>query len=210
MALASVLGASASAALLYSNAWDGGDTAFASQNDTTGGGYGNYATTFAGFNVGGPVTINEVSWVGMFFNNPVHGNITGFTLNFYSDNAGSVGSLLSTQHFNGNASETSLGNSPLGFPVYGYDQNVAGVAISGAGWVSIVADLAFPPQWGLASGVNTGPLGYQTFFGSTNQLGNSVNVKIYGDRAVPEPASMTVLGLGVAALARKRRAAKRA
>ncbi|MBS1716210.1 MAG: PEP-CTERM sorting domain-containing protein [Armatimonadetes bacterium] len=203
IAFAAVLSSSALASsVLYFNNIDGSGNAYASQNDTNT--YGTYAIVYASFNAVG--TINEALWVGEYFNPAQQGQITGFTLNFYGDNAGSVGSLVSSQHFNGNSSEAFYGNYG-GFDSYLYDQAITPVSWNGDGWVSIVADLGFPPQWGIAGGVNN-RLGYQDFFGSVSQLGQSIALQLNGDTAVPEPASMAALGLGVAALIRKRKAAK--
>ncbi|MBS1718229.1 MAG: PEP-CTERM sorting domain-containing protein [Armatimonadetes bacterium] len=201
LAASAVLTGSAFASTLYLNPWNGGDNAYSSQNDT-GGGNGNFATVYVGFNATG--TINEAAWVGEYFNPQTQGPITGFTLGFYSDNAGTVGSLVSSQHFNGTSGETSLGVSANGYPQFVYDQVLnSGVAWNGDGWLAIVPDLAFPPQWGLCEGTS-GPLAYQDFFGSRSQLGTSIALALGGDTAVPEPASMAALGLGVATLIRRR------
>ncbi|MBS1716211.1 MAG: PEP-CTERM sorting domain-containing protein [Armatimonadetes bacterium] len=203
LAAAAVLAGNAAASNLYFNDWDQTGNAYSSQNDTTGGN-GNFATVYISFNAVG--TINEASWLGEYFNPPQQGQITGFTLDFYADNAGTVGGLVSHQHFAGNSSE-SFFTTAGGFPVFLYDQFVNPVAWNGDGWLAIVPDLGFPPQWGLPSGLNN-RLAYQDFFGSRSQLGTSVALILNGDPTVPEPASMAALGLGVAALIRKRKAAK--
>ena len=46
----------------------------ASQNDT--GGLGNFATSYDNFTLGSATAINQVQWVGGYFNPPVQGAIT--------------------------------------------------------------------------------------------------------------------------------------
>ncbi|MBS1716209.1 MAG: PEP-CTERM sorting domain-containing protein [Armatimonadetes bacterium] len=199
---AAALAGSASASILYINYGDGSGSAYASQNDTNT--YGNYATVYGSFNAVGTVT--HVEWLGEYFNPAQQGALGGFTLNFYSDAGGNPGGLVSSQHFNGTCNEFWAYNWG-GFDVYDYSTDISGVAVNGDGWLSIVADLGFPPQWGWTAGQDS-RFAQQDFFGSRSVLGTSVSMALSGDTAVPEPASMAALGLGVVALIRKRKAAK--
>ncbi|MBS1716208.1 MAG: PEP-CTERM sorting domain-containing protein [Armatimonadetes bacterium] len=205
LAAIAVLAGSASAlnnTSLYFNDTAHDGNAYSSQNDTNS--FGNFATVYASFNAVG--TIDTVAWLGEYFNPPQQGQITGFTLSFYADNAGAVGGLVNSQHFNGTNNE-SFFETANGFPVYEYYDFITPVGWNGDGWLAVVPDLGFPPQWGMVGGVNN-RFAQQDFFGSRSTLGQSVALYLGGDTAVPEPASMAALGLGVVALIRKRKAAK--
>ena len=75
--------------VIYSQPNGGSGNAYSSQNDTTGGN-GNFATAFDNFTLGGTgqISITDATWFGQYFNPPVPGAITKFTLMFYTDNGG--------------------------------------------------------------------------------------------------------------------------
>lgn len=180
------------------------NSAFASQNDTNA--FGNFATVYTSFYLNGTSSVDEVAWVGSYFNG-APATITGFTLNFYSNSAGSVGSLVNSVFVSGNAGETFLGNDNVGNPSFLYDTAITPIVVnSGTGWLSIVPDLAFPPQWGWETGVNPGT-SYQDFFGSRSQLQTTESYALYGN-VTPEPATMAALGFGALAIIRRRKSAK--
>src|ERR1035441_7107333 len=93
---------------------------YASQNDTSVGGFGNFATAYDNFKLGSATTITEANWIGGYYNPQSAGSITAWTLVFYSDNSGQPGSALASYNISGNASESSLGVDNLGNPVFGY------------------------------------------------------------------------------------------
>jgi hypothetical protein len=192
-----VLSASAYAdTTLYSQAYDNNDYLNASQNDP--GGLGNFATTYDNWNInpGGLYTVNEVQFTGGYFNgNP--GTITGWTVNVYFNNAGAPGTLQHTAFISGNGNETLLGGN-----IYTYDltglgfQELSGVEY----WLSVVPNLAFPPQWGWATGTGGDGVGYQSYFGQNGQIPYDSAFTLIGT-SVPEPGTLVMLGTGVLGLA---------
>jgi hypothetical protein len=64
-----------------------------------------YAKVYDDFILGGGGTISKVDWSGLDPNN----DLTGFTINIFSDNSGSPGTSLSSSVITGNAGETPSG-----------------------------------------------------------------------------------------------------
>ena len=204
--LASGMACAASAATLYNQSWDGTGNAAASQNDT-GGGNGDFATVYDNFTLGGTSTVTGVSFKGGYFNPPSPGSITQFTIAIYADNAGQPGSALSTFSVPGNGGESgcaSVGGS------LACDYNVAVNFNAAAGtqyWMSIVPDVAFPPQWGWEFGSGGDGKAFQDFFGNRSQLAGDFAFTLTGRAAVPEPTTWALMlgGFGLAGTALRRR-----
>ena len=193
---------------------------YTSQNDTRPGGLGNYDTAYDDFTVAAGANIGTVTWVGEYFNgNPAP--ISGFTVNFYADNAGVPGTLLQTNPIVGDANESPIGLDTFGNSMFSYSTTLPAAFGASAGtpyWMSVVPDLpmdaSFDPQWGWAIGSGGNGASYQTFsngggsggFGNFDDLAFSLT-----PAATPEPGSFALLagaGLTGAACLRRRRAKK--
>jgi hypothetical protein len=185
---------------LYSQPFDMTGNAYSSQNDTTGGN-GNFATVYDDFTLGSSAMINNVQWVGEFFNPVEFGNITAFTVDFYANNGGIPGSLLSTNYIAGDANETDIGNYN-GFEAYSYSLDVTNFAATAGTeyWMSIEPDLGFPPQWGWSTSSVGDGMGYQCFDGSCGTIGGvNLAFTLNGGQntGTPEPASLFLMGSGL-------------
>jgi hypothetical protein len=214
----------ATAAVVYNQPSDFGApnaNATSSQNDTTPGGFGNFATTYDNFTLGTTATVTNVQWQGSYFNVTPPPFVTAFEIQFWSHNpagGGQPGVSLLKEKIAGNAKETFVGLEFGVFPTYNYDLDLTTAFTAAAGteyWLSIVPDLAFPPQWGWHSGTGGDARAIQDFQGARAAVGNDMAFSLSAqDQAVPEPASLTLLGLGALSMAgfgwRRRRKAKAA
>lgn len=200
---------------LYSQPWNGTGNVIASQNDTSAGGAGNFATTYDNFTLsGGNGTISQIDWTGGYFNPSTQGTITGYTINIYANNSGIPGASLYSESVAGNAGETSLGTF-FNNPMFSYSASANFAATEGVEyWLSIVPDLNGEfPQWGWGESSNGDGSSYQVFNGVAQP-------PVVGDRAftldgtftTPLPGALPLFASGLGALGllgwrRKRKAA---
>ncbi len=190
-----------SADLLYNQSFDGSGGAYSSQDDTTGGN-GNFATAYDNFTLPSLSSVATVSWVGEYFNGTI-APISGFTLQFYSDNAGIPGASVYSTFIAGTANETDIGGTGLGDEAYSYSANL-GTAFTALGgvqyWLSIVPDLGFPPQWGWSTGTGGDGASYQVFLGTGAAKTGDLTFELDG-LAIPEPLTFGLIGFGLAGIA---------
>jgi len=189
-----------------------GGTLYATQNDT-GGGYGQLAQLWDNFQLGSSASIGSVTWYGGYWNG-APGPISQFSLSFWSDIGGLPGVPLATYTIAGNANETWVG--PYSYQSYLYSANLSSPFQATAGtqyWLSLVPDIAYPPQWGWAQGTGGDGSAYQYFIygGPYDFVDGDLAFALYGSEPseVPEASSMAALvsfmGLGLAGLRRLRK-----
>lgn len=182
---------------------------FYSQNDTTTGGLGNFATVYDDFTLSSTATIGSISWVGNIDNSV---SPTGFTIDIYANSTSgcpggepscpNTGSMLYTTSIAGTAGQTSLGDDLLGAPEYSYSAPINFTAAAGTEyWVSIVANVPYTGgDWSWESGTGGDEYSYQDFFGSLNPIAVDEAFALYSPSSVPEPASAGLLAIGLAML----------
>jgi hypothetical protein len=187
---------------------------FPSQNDSNK--FGNYSTVYDDFTLSSTTSIGTVTWAGDYFNGSPS-NITAFTLQFYGDNAGQPGSLLQTTTISGNANETAAGNDNVPLPFYTYSAALSTPFSATGGthyWMSIVADLIYPPQWEWETATGGNGTAYQVFNTVGNPISNDFTFSLVSTAAVttPEPGSVALLagmGLTAAVCVRRRKRSRK-
>jgi hypothetical protein len=199
----------AASAQVYTQPYDGSANAYASQNDTGTGGFGQYATVYDNFTLGSSTTITNLAFTGEYFNPATVGPITAININFYADSAGQPGSSLWSTVISGNGGESCTTGGP--YPLCTY--NVATNFFANGGtqyWLSVVPDLAFPPQWGWAEGSGGDGVSYQDFLGSRSRLPHDMAFTLNGGSpGVPEPSTWAMMLLGFGFVGGAMRSAKR-
>ena len=199
------------AAIIYDQPYDGINIAdaYASQNDSTIGGFGDFAKAYDDFILDSATAIGKVKWYGEFFLNeeifsiaPDPAPISNFLIQFWSDKSGPNAQLLS-ETIVGNAHETfveKIGN----FNLYQYDMDLSLPFKALAGttyWLSIQATLDYPPQstqytqWGWYQGKGGDGVAYQDYlFGNTGSIPTDLAFSL---ASVPEPITILLLSFGL-------------
>jgi hypothetical protein len=187
------------APIVYSQPSDfPGGTVFASQQDDPVLGFGDFATAYDNFTLLQDTEITDLHWQGGYFNGGNVGTLAGFRIEFWADAAGQPDlAPLSTDVIAGNANETFVGVDGAGTEIYNYSIDLPTPFLAVANttyWVSIVADMDFPPQWGWHSGTGGDGVFVQDFLGARNVSAGDLALDITGNQVgvVPEPASIAL------------------
>src|SRR5208283_2053091 len=186
-----------------------------SQNDTTSGGQGNFATAYDNFTLLSAANINQVTCVGSYLPMPEvvgsylpspagpTGAITGFTVDFWSNSGNAPSSLLATYVVAGNAGETFLQNDNLGNPTYRYVLSLSSNFTAAAGkeyWLSIVPNLALPQLWAWEESSQGDMNSYECYYGTCGNNPSDLAFGLYALQ-IPEPGSLALLVPGILGLA---------
>lgn len=188
------------AAIIYDQPYDGSINAdaYASQNDSTIGGFGDFAKAYDDFTLDSVTSIVKVKWYGEFFSGEP-APISNFLIQFWSDKSGPNAELFS-ETIVGNAHETlveKIGNFNL--YQYGMDLSLPFQALAGTTyWLSIQATLDYPPQWGWYQGKGGEGVAYQDYsFGENGVIPKDLAFSL---ASVPEPITILLLSFGLIGL----------
>ena len=196
------------AAIIYDQPYDGSNIAdaYASQNDSTIGGFGDFAKAYDNFTLDSATSIGKVKWYGEFFLNeeifsvaPDPAPISNFLIQFWSDSSGPNVQLFS-ETIVGNAHETFVEKiGDFNLYQYGMDLSLPFQALAGTTyWLSIQATLDYPPQWGWYQGKGGNGVAYQDYlFGNTGSIPTDLAFRL---ESVPEPITILLLSFGLIGL----------
>lgn len=200
--------ANAGASVLYQQNLD--KTSFyagggaASENDTSPGGAGNFATAYDNFTLGSNSSVANVTWAGNYFNpSTMKGTITAWTVTFYANNSvGQPGDVLASYNMAGTANETfleTIGVSDI--YTYSFDLSTAFDALAGTQyWLSVVPDQdPITPQWRWSSSTDGDGSSFQEFYNMPMTRDFDLTFTLNSAPSVPESGD-TVLLLGSALL----------
>lgn len=201
-------GAAMANAQLYTQPWSGTDLGYASQYDTATNGLGSFALAYDNFTLASSGTIGTVCWTGMFLNPPGNGTISSFVITFYNDNAGTVGTQAGQTTVVGNAGQT-FNSTVGGVKVYDYQASVNSFAATAGTqyWLSIQAQMDYPPQWFWAEGTGGDGASLLDFYGSRLENSTDLAFTLKTANPVPEPFTMLLGAAALAAAATKKRRA---
>jgi hypothetical protein len=149
--------------------WDAGfTTSAASQFDTQGGGFGDFAQSYSKFSFTLGALITGVKWT-MTIGPLGEAHVATFKVAFMADNAGVPGTQLQTQTFTQiQANETLLGTSGT-TAAFSYSATLTTPFISDCAttfWLFVQANGVFPPQYGWSKSATASGVSYQVFFGT--------------------------------------------
>jgi len=189
---------------------------FYSEDDTSGGGLGSYATTYDDFTLASTSAIGSVSWVGSILNSVTP---TSFTISIFASTTSACpggeptcpSSPLYTTTVPGSAGQTFLQNDvPFNNPTYSYTDPINFTATGSTEyWISVVATVPSTNDWVWESGTGGDGYSFQTLSGTTNAILVDEAFSLNSPSSVPEPMYTGLIGGGLVLLALASRRCKR-
>jgi hypothetical protein len=188
-----------------------------SEDDTSVGGFGNYATTYDDFTLTSTAAIGSVSWVGSVLNAVTP---TAFTISIFANTTSAcpggeptcpnTGSQLYTTTVSGSAGQTFLQDDSFSNPTYSYTDPISFIATGGTEyWISIVATVPSTNDWVWESGTGGDGYSFQTLLGTTDAIAVDEAFSLNSPSSVPEPMYTGLLGGGLVLLTLASRRFKR-
>ena len=177
---------------------------------------------FDDFTVGVAATARSVTWRGIYSGTGIPA-VDAFTINLFADSAGPAGSPLASFTPGNAVHRTTAGIISIGgrdYELFDYaaDLGLGLALVAGARyWLSIYNDTSTPGDtstWNWAADDTTGSLliagtASGPFFAASSSAYFAVDAENLAVAAVPEPATLSLLGLGLGAIATRYRRCRR-